>query len=150
MAHWLTRAGVPALLSQPAISDEEITHQQLDNLPNTPTTRYIRDVLVVAAVLPPRDERLEALPRWADALLAQAPLSQRQLVTPFTHWYLLHRISRAHRNRPLRAGTQHQMRSRLRRALELLDWLDEHGIALWGTHTARTRDVAGGRGCGTS
>jgi hypothetical protein len=81
-------------------------------------------------VLPLRDERLESLPRWADALLAQAPLPQRQLVTPFTHWYLLHRIRRAHRHRPLRAGTQHQMRSRLRRALELLDWLDEHGIAL--------------------
>ncbi|MER5737344.1 hypothetical protein ABT117_16920 [Streptomyces sp. NPDC002262] len=130
MAHWLTRAGVPGLLSQLAISDEEITHQQLDDLPNTPTTRYIRDVLVVAAVLPPRDERLEALPRWADALLAQAPLPQRQLVIPFTHWYLLHRIRRAHRHRPLRASTQHQMRSRLRRALELLDWLDKHGTAL--------------------
>ncbi|MER5904861.1 hypothetical protein ABT150_33000 [Streptomyces mirabilis] len=53
MAHRLTRAGVPALLAQLATSDEEITHQQLDDLPNTPTTRYIRDVLVVAAVLPP-------------------------------------------------------------------------------------------------
>lgn len=127
---WPTRAGVPALLSQLAISDEEITHQQLDDLPNTPTARYTRDVLVVAAVLPPRDERLEALPRWADALLAQAPLPQRQLATPCTHWYLLHRIRRAHRNRPLCASTQHQMRSRLRRALALLDCLDEHGTAL--------------------
>ncbi|MFD8725602.1 hypothetical protein ACFV2H_48625 [Streptomyces sp. NPDC059629] len=130
VVHWLTRAGVPAFLSQLATSDEEITHQQLDELPNTPTTRYIRDILVVAAVLPPRDERLEALPRWADALLTQASLPQRQLVTPFTHWYLLHRIRRAHRHRPLRASTQHQMRSRLRRALELLDWLDEHSTAL--------------------
>ncbi|MDQ0935409.1 hypothetical protein [Streptomyces turgidiscabies] len=111
VVHWLTRDGVPALLAQLAASDREFTHQQLDDLPNTPTTRYIRDVLVTAALLPLRDERLEALPRWADALLAQAPLPQRQLVTPFTHWYLLHRIRRAHRHRPLRASTQHQMRS---------------------------------------
>ncbi|WP_406078601.1 hypothetical protein OG337_27870 [[Kitasatospora] papulosa] len=121
---------MPAFLAQLGTSPEEFTHQQLDDLPNTPTTRYIRDVLIAAAVLPPRDDRLEALPRWADALLAQAPLLQRTLLTPFTHWYLLHRIRRAHRNRPLRASTQHQMRSRLRRALELLEWLDEHRISL--------------------
>jgi hypothetical protein len=130
VAYWLTCDGVSTLLSQLGASHAEFTHQQLDDLPNTPTTRYIRDVLVAAAVLPPRDDRLEALPRWADALLAQAPLPQRKFLTPFTHWYLLHRIRRAHRHRPLRASTQHQMRSRLRRALELLDWLDEHGIPL--------------------
>ncbi|MGW7603177.1 hypothetical protein [Streptomyces antimycoticus] len=131
VAYWLTCDGVPVLLSQIGASKEEFTHQQLDDLPNTPTTRYIRDVLVAAAVLPPRDDRLEALPRWADIFLDQAPLPHRKYLTPFTHWYLLHRIRRAHRHRPLRASTQHQMRSRLRRALELLDWLDQQGIPLW-------------------
>ncbi|WP_331741709.1 hypothetical protein [Streptomyces sp. NBC_01006] len=128
--HWLTRSGVAALLSQLAACEEQLTHQQLEDLPNTPSTRYIRDVLVAAAVLPVRDERLEGLPRWADALLSHAPAHHRHLATPFTHWYLLHRIRRAHRDRPLRVSTESVMRSKLRRALELLGWLDETGISL--------------------
>ncbi|MEU9224331.1 hypothetical protein AB0D40_08180 [Streptomyces massasporeus] len=130
VAYWLTCDRVPALLKYIGASKEEFTHRHLDDLPNTPTTRYIRDVLVAAAVLQPRDDRLEALPRWADAFLTQAPLPHRKYLTPFAHWFLLHRIRRTHRHRPLRASTQHQMRSRLRRALELLDWLDRHGIPL--------------------
>ncbi|MGW7674350.1 hypothetical protein ACWGJX_46070 [Streptomyces sp. NPDC054775] len=117
-------------MSQIGASQKEFTYQHLDDLPNTPTTRYIRDILVAAAVLPSRDDRLEALPRWADIFLAQTPLPHRKYLTPFAHWYLLHRIRRAHRHRPLRASAQHQMRSRLRRAVELLDWLDQHGIPL--------------------
>ncbi|MFF8609522.1 hypothetical protein ACF06X_26705 [Streptomyces sp. NPDC015346] len=128
--HWLTRSGVPTLLSQLADAEEQLTHQHLDDLPNTPTTRYVRDVLVAAAVLPVRDERLEGLPRWADALLSQAPAHHKHLATPFTHWYLLHRIRRANRHRTLRASTENVMRSKLRRALELLGWLDETGTDL--------------------
>ncbi|WP_244291570.1 hypothetical protein [Streptomyces subrutilus] len=127
--HWLTLSGVPALMSQLA-GAEDVTHQHLDDLPNTPSTRYIRDVLVAAGVLPVRDERLEGLPRWADALLRQAPTHHRHLATPFAHWYLLHRIRRANRHRALRASTERGMRSKLRRALELLGWLDETGIGL--------------------
>ncbi len=137
-----------------AISDEEITPQQLDDLPNTPTTRYLRDLLVVAAVLPPRDERLEALPRWADALLAQAPLPQRQLVPPSLIGIRSNasagstgtaRYAPAH-------STQHTAPDALATApgpgtarLARRTWHRSRG-----THAARTRDVAGGRGCRTS
>ncbi|GAA2612876.1 hypothetical protein GCM10010304_76700 [Streptomyces roseoviolaceus] len=66
-----------------------------------------------SGTLPPRDDRLEALPRWADAFLAQAPVPHRKHLTPFPHWYLLHRIRRALRHRPLRASTRHHIMTAL-------------------------------------
>ncbi len=133
LIHWLARSGVPRLLADLASSGKPITHQHLDNLPSTPTTRYTRDLLVAAGVLPPRDEHLERLPSWIDQLLAQAPARHRQIATPFAHWHLLRRLRRAHHRgnrRMLRVGSVKLLRSRLHRALELLNWLDQRNISL--------------------
>ncbi|MDW4901339.1 hypothetical protein RB625_23280 [Streptomyces californicus] len=128
--YWLSREGVSDLLDQLASTGTKPTHQQFDELASTPATRYVRDLLVAAAVLPPRDEYLEALPRSADDLLSQAPDHHRRIVTPFAHWDLLHRVRRANRGRATRISTQNRTRSTLRRVLELLTWLDDEGTSL--------------------
>jgi hypothetical protein len=128
--YWLSRDGVSDLLNQLTCTGTKPTHQQFDELASTPATRYVRDLLVAAGVLPPRDEYLEALPRAADELLAQAPDHHRRIVTTFAHWDLLHRVRRASRHRPTRISTQNRTRSTLRRVLELLTWLDDQGTRL--------------------
>jgi len=124
------RSGVPRLLAELAAASEPISHDKLDTLPATAASHYARDLLTAAGVLRSRNEHLERLPAWADRLLAEAPTHHKQLVTPFVHWYLLRRARRADRRRPTRSGSAAFLRSRVRRSLELLAWLDERGQTL--------------------
>ncbi|QXE33828.1 hypothetical protein KQY30_05510 [Streptomyces sp. GMY02] len=44
------------------------------NCPTLPTISYARDLLSTAGVLPQRNEAVERLPRWADAVLRRLGL----------------------------------------------------------------------------
>ncbi|MFE0358049.1 hypothetical protein ACFW2I_31740 [Streptomyces nigra] len=128
--HWLNHQGVPELLTHLARTGADLRHHDLDELPDTPTTSCARDLLPTAGVLPQRNEAVERLPRWADAVLREVPAHHRQIVSPFAHWHLIHRhrrMARGHAGQAVRDGHR---RSQIRRALELLTWLDEQGTAL--------------------
>lgn len=132
---WLAFDGVPELLADLAAGEVVISHLALDQLPDRPNTTYIRDLLSTAGVLPVRNEELERLPRWADRALAQAPSEHRQIVSPFAHWFLIHRLRQQTRGRrgPSHAGIR-VAQARIQQALELLAWLDAKGIALADLH----------------
>ncbi|WP_406003425.1 hypothetical protein [Streptomyces sp. NBC_00829] len=118
--HWLNHEGVPELLARLAQTEATLRHNDLDELPDTPTTSYVRDLLSTAGVLLQRNEALERLPRWADAVLKEAPAHHRQIVSPFAHWHLIHRHRRLARRRAGQAVRDGHRRSQIRRALELL------------------------------
>ncbi|MEU5032587.1 hypothetical protein AB0G48_00310 [Streptomyces rubiginosohelvolus] len=124
---WLDRSKVPSMLVELAATGEPITHERLDALPVTHATHYARELLVTAGVLPLRDEYLERQPVWVERLLDAAPEQHRKIAAPFAHWFLLRRLRQAHHQRGgrrVQGGTESILRSRLRRALELMDWLD--------------------------
>ncbi|MFE3280812.1 hypothetical protein [Nocardia sp. NPDC059239] len=123
MLFWLQRSPGPVLLADLAAADEPTTHQSLDTRPATPASHYVRELLITAGILPVRNEYVDAIPAWADTLLASTPAHHRQLLSPFVHWLLLHRARR--RGSHSRSSADH-LRSRLRRAMELLAWIDEH------------------------
>ena len=58
---WLGKGRSARLLGQLANSGQPITHGLLDELPQTQSLHYIREVLVNAGVLPARNEHLGRL-----------------------------------------------------------------------------------------
>ncbi|WP_127935766.1 hypothetical protein [Nonomuraea polychroma] len=80
--------------------------------------------------MPERNEELDRIPVWLDHLLADKRAGHVRLIRPFVHWFLLKRARRraAHRRHPADSATP--LRTRVRVALELLAWLDEHGLEL--------------------
>lgn len=127
MLFWLRSSQGPALLAELAAANEPITHATLDARPPTPASDYIRELLVTTEILPARSEYIEAIPAWADTVLAATPAHHRQLLSPFVHWFLLRR---ARRNGRRTRSSADFVRSRLRRAMELLTWIDEQHLTL--------------------
>ncbi|MBF6214319.1 hypothetical protein IU433_11150 [Nocardia puris] len=125
--HWLRSSRTPALLAELATLSEPITHDTLDALAPTPARSYIRELLITSGILEPRNEYFGSIPAWADALLADVAAQHRQMLSPFVHWFLLRRARQ-------RGSTSHSsaafLRSRLRRAADLLAWIDEHQLTL--------------------
>jgi len=70
---WLGKSRSARLLGRLAKSGQPITHDVLDELPQTQSLHYIREVLVSAAVLPARNEHLERLAPWLEHLLQDKP-----------------------------------------------------------------------------
>ncbi|MFE3543856.1 hypothetical protein ACFXK0_12890 [Nocardia sp. NPDC059177] len=127
MLFWLQRSQAPALLAELAAANEPITHATLDARPSTPAGDYIRELLVTIEILPARSEYIEAIPAWADTIVAATPAHHRQLLSPFVHWYLLRRARQY--GRQTRSSADF-LRSRLRRAMELLTWIDDQHLTL--------------------
>jgi hypothetical protein len=127
---WLRRSPNAALLAQLAAAGRPLGHELLDALPPSRYEHYVRQALVHAGVLPGRDEELDRIPAWLDQVLVGKPAQHAALIRPFVHWFLLRRARRraAHRRHPAMSGSF--LRTRVRVALELLTWLDEHGLVL--------------------
>ena len=126
LLEWLRRSATAHLMADLARTDAPITHDALDALPPGPAVHNLRELLIVAGSLPARDEELDRIPAWLTQLLADAPQHHRNFVSPFVHWHLLRRARR--RTAPPSAAPF--IRSRIRRSLDLLSWLDGHGRAL--------------------
>ncbi|MCW6005362.1 hypothetical protein K1W54_12325 [Micromonospora sp. CPCC 205371] len=123
---WLRHSATARLMASLAQANQPITHDALDALPPRPAVHNLRELLIVAGVLPARNEDLDRIPAWLTQLLADAPHHHRNLVSPFAHWHLLRRARR--RARP--DGAAPFVRSRIRRSLDILSWLDGHGLSL--------------------
>lgn len=127
---WLRRSPNARLLSELAANGRPISHELLDGLPPSRYEHYVRQALVHTGVLPERHEDLDRIPAWLNHLLASRPAGHATLIRPFAHWFLLKRARRraVYRGRPAMAGSY--LRTRIRVALELLDWLDQQQLTL--------------------
>jgi hypothetical protein len=127
---WLGTSRSARLLGRLARTGDPITHDLLDDLPQTQARHYVREVLVSSGVLPARNEHLERLAPWLEHLLADKPANHSRLIRPFTHWFVLRRARRAAARRTFTRGSADFVRARFLSALELLSWLDHRGQAL--------------------
>jgi hypothetical protein len=127
---WLDKSRSAHLLGQLAKSGQLITHGLLDELPQTHSLHYVREVLVNAGVLPARNEHLERLTPWPEHLLRDKPAGHARLVRPFGHWSVLRGARRAAAHRAYGRGSADFARARVLAALDLLSWLDHRNQPL--------------------
>lgn len=122
---WLDRSGVAQLLRQLASREEAITYDVLDTFPQNHANTFLRAVLVEAGILPARNDDLERVRPWLEAVLVNQPDHQVRLIRPFVHWFLLRRARRAAARRRYETNASRLVRARVRVALEFLAWLDD-------------------------
>jgi hypothetical protein len=122
---WLGKSRSAQLLGSLARTGSPVTHDLLDDLPQTQALRYVRDILVSSGVLPARNEHLERLAPWMEHLLDDKPAHHARLIRPFAHWFVLRRARRTAARRTFTRGSADFARARILAALDLLSWLDE-------------------------
>lgn len=136
---WLTRPIVSTFLADIAAGCRQLTHQELDSLPPSPTLAHLRSVLVATGALPPRDEHMARLERLLHDLLAtRNDPDQRQLLHRYTIWHLLRRLRRRNHDKDTTHEQFAVVRQRVRAAIGLLDWLATQHLTL---KTCRQADL---------
>ncbi|WP_228566912.1 hypothetical protein [Nocardia sp. SYP-A9097] len=66
---WLGRSSAAQLLSELARNGTPITHDGLDALPPSRSVHFVRRMLMCTGVLPYRDDYLDRISPWLEALL---------------------------------------------------------------------------------
>ena len=128
---WIDPNKGPAagLLAQLAAASAPISHKLLDSLPPSLSLYRIRQTLVHVGVIPERDDDLERVVPWLEALLAEQPTDRAHLLRTYTHWTLLRRARQRATARPgMRRSPA--VRRRVLSALGLLTWLADQGVDL--------------------
>ncbi|MFG2004800.1 hypothetical protein ACGFNU_37195 [Spirillospora sp. NPDC048911] len=129
-ATWLDRSSAPQILRE-LTPGQQLTHQALDELPESKTVEHLRAVLVAIGTLPPRDDQMARLERWITRTISEQPdPDQQQLLHRYATWHLLRRL----RRRLNGAHTVHNqivnVQQHVRAAITLLNWLTAHHLTL--------------------
>jgi hypothetical protein len=124
---WLGKSRSAQLLGSLARTGDPVTHDLLDDLPQTQALHYVREMLVSSGVLPARNEHLKRLAPWLEHLLHDKPAHHARLIRPFAHWFVLRRARRTAARRTFTRGSADFARTRVIVALDLLCWLDQRG-----------------------
>lgn len=127
---WLSRSSSARLLAGLAGHDGPLTHELIDAYPRGQARSQIRQALVHAGVLPPRDERIEDVEAWLGDQLRGVPRHHAQLIQPFGRWMVLRRARNRARTRAFTEGSGSWARQQIRVALDFLAWLDHRGTTL--------------------
>ncbi|MEV0259412.1 hypothetical protein AB0H82_34810 [Streptomyces sp. NPDC050732] len=127
---WLRRSPSARALAQLAGQQVPVTHEVLDALPQRITTRHVRALLVLAGVLPERNEHLARLEHWVNGELPRLPAHQATIVRPFAEWQVVRDARRrAARGRYTSGAASGDIKD-IQAAIQLLNWLDAHGREL--------------------
>ncbi|MDH6627864.1 hypothetical protein M2271_005693 [Streptomyces sp. LBL] len=86
---WLRRSPSAHLLAALAASQAEITHERLNDVPQEPATRYVRELLVHAEILPTRQENLVQLELWFRDAAQNLPTAHTEIIRPFAEWFII-------------------------------------------------------------
>jgi hypothetical protein len=128
--NWLRTSAGPKILAAMAAGELAVSHDALDRLPQTKPLDFLRDLLVAAGVLAPRQTDFARLEPWLDGLLATAPHEHARLVRVFATWDAFRRLRPKATAGRLTENASRRARSQVRQALALLAWLDEQGVPL--------------------
>ena len=128
-----------AVLRELARGERRLTHAALDELGGSKPVEHLQSVLVVTGALPSRDEQMARLERFiATTIAARQDHDEQHLLRRYGIWHLLRRL----RHRGKAAETTYSqtavVKSHLRAAIALLDWLAGRGLTL---ATARQGDL---------
>ena len=130
--YWLKRRQRigPGLLAQMARGQIAISHQSFNALPMDRTHNYVRDLLVAVGVLEHYEPFIERMTPWLATLGDPLNTHHRHLIDQFAHWKVLHHMRRQAGRGRLTNGVFQSSRSRLRRVVALLVWLEERGRSI--------------------
>jgi hypothetical protein len=126
---WLHASKWSRLLGDLANEYDKITHQILDDLPQTRHLIYLRQVLVHVGALDERDEDIEGTLPWVDELLEKQAPSVSRIVRPYATWSVLRRARRRSKVTENRSARKYA-RSRITLAVTFLNTLEGDGRTL--------------------
>jgi hypothetical protein len=122
---------VSPVLSDLAAGRRALTHEALDELPDSPPLSHLRQVLVGVGALPERDEYMVRLERFlTDLLASQQDPEQRKVLHRYAIWHLVRRLRRRNNGRPLTPQQFISARQRTHAAVAFLHWLTTHDLTL--------------------
>jgi len=129
---WLHReSGVAPLLRDIGAGRGQLSHERLDEIPDSRIVRQLRGLLVAAGALAPRDEHMARIQSWIAATIAGHPdAQQRQILHRYAVWFMLRRLRGRTHNVDTTDGQASAVRARLRAAIATLDWLTARGLTL--------------------
>jgi hypothetical protein len=136
---WLARRpAAKDLLRSLADGTVALTHEGLDQIPDTKIVRYMRRVLVASGVLPAHDEHLRRLERWlSETIAAISDPQQRTIMHRYAVWYHLRRLrARTGPEKPVSDEQATNLRNHVRAATAVLATLAESGDTLAGLRQA--------------
>ena len=120
----------PKILARLARAHQHITHAHLDQLPQDKSLRHLRSNLVHTGVLPERDEVFAQLELWIGAALDRYPPQHRSILRHYAHWRLLRHARVRYADTLMTDGAARGIKSRLRCAALLLEWIDAESTPL--------------------
>jgi hypothetical protein len=128
---WLKKKPVAPVLADLAAGRRALTHEALDELPDSPPLAHLRQVLIGVGALPQRDEHMVRIQRFADkTLAAQTNPEQRQVLHRYTVWQLIRRLRQRNNGHAATIQQFNSVRQRTYAAIAFLDWLTEHRLTL--------------------
>ncbi|MFB7378090.1 XRE family transcriptional regulator [Kitasatospora purpeofusca] len=135
---WLRVSSGPRLLAELASQNATITHASLDALPQDPTTRHLRELLLATGILPRRPENLARLEVWFAKTVQDLPPHQARIIHPFAEWGIIRDARRRSARGRYRIAAAATDRADIRTAIEFLTWLDDNQLDL---DTVRQEDL---------
>ena len=121
---WLRRSRGRQILCDLISAGERPSHE---DLPPGKAEHYLRSLLVEADVLDPRNESLERLPDWVEALVSDDPPHIQHTVLRFAQWHVIRRARRRNTYRTVTESGGKWARQQVSVARDFLYWLDSHG-----------------------
>jgi hypothetical protein len=124
---WIRQKHVTAFLQELAVTPS-VTHEAVDTLPKSRTREFVRGLLVEHGVLPHRDVYRARYDEWSgDALDRLTDPVNRDVIRRYIRWQHQRRINQMD---PVSQGTFLRSKQTVTVAIELLNWLTDHGIDL--------------------
>ena len=111
-----------------------LTHEALDEVHGdrrSSAVTFLRPALVAHGALPARDEQLARLQRWLTARTAElADGEDHGHIRAFARWRVLPDLARRHPAADTPSGAAQTARSKILRAIDLAQWLEQRGLGL--------------------
>lgn len=127
---WLRREPIDRTLRAMARGEKPISHDTVNELPQSTRVRYFRRMLIAAGTLPAIDVRLNDLEIRSKAFIDTLPAEQAVVVTRFFNWETLRKLRRRPLDQPISVGMANVYGSELRKIAAFLAWLDENDLDL--------------------
>lgn len=128
---WLDRSPGARVLRRLVDGDLALSHDALDQLPQSASVRHLRQLLVATAALPERDPYLAGVERAAAKLVASLEQpDDAKLLRAFARWGVLHRLRRRASDQDVTAHAAKNARSQLAETARFLAWLRRDGRSL--------------------
>lgn len=128
---WLRNPEARQLITDVTHGNIEITHEALDELPQTKSLDHIRALLVGRGHLPLRDEALARFTAWIPRKVnAVTGTESRDALRRYATWHHLRRVRESASTSRGAASASHYAKQEITVAGNFLNWLDDRGTTL--------------------